>query len=596
MAAASCAPREVARQAEDDRTISRMGLIYCGDNLEVLAEYIPRESVDLVYLDPPFNSQRIYNLIYQGQEAQEEAFKDCWSWEEAAPTFHRVIGSAGFTRPLVTLMKALHDVLIDVDSDQLAYITMMTPRLVALHRALKPSGSLYLHCDPTASHYLKAIMDVIFGHDRFQNEIIWQRTTPKALQTRRLPNNHDVVLCYRKSDAFTWNLDATFAPYDPSDLDEKTESKYSLRDPDGRRYQLTSLINPNPDRPNLTYTFLGVKRVWRWRKERMQAAFEQGLVVQTKPGAVPRFKRYLDEQRGKPLGDVWTDIPPVNAMAKEKVGYPTQKPVALLKRILQMSSNEGDLVLDPFCGCGTTVEAAEQLGRRWIGIDIARKAIEVIEERFARIGLEEPEVVWHPADKQSAEALADRNKHQFEKWVLRKIRAARLRKKDRGIDGEAFFKDGDGRAWHVVVSVKGGQHLPPTFARDLRGVIEREKAIGVLVSLVEPGKEMKLEAARAGYLSESDSEGPIPRLQLVTVDRLFSELPPIRCPGKNVTELPKPSVPPGKDEPHQLALKLEPEQLRPPRTPGVRDARPRPKGQPQKTQPAARAPRKTRSK
>lgn len=259
---------------------------------------------------------------------------------------------------------------------------------------------------------------------------------------------------------------------------------------------------------------------------------------------------------GAPLQDVWLDIKLATA-AKERIGYPTQKPLALLKRIIESSTNKGDLVLDPFCGCGTTVEAAEDMGRRWIGIDIARKAIEVIEDRFKKVNLPPPEVTWHPKDPEAAAALAARDKREFERWALRKIRAARIRSKDRGIDGEAYFRDANGATMHVVVSVKGGA-LKPADVRELRGTIEREKApIGVLVSMNEPSKEMRLEASRGGFLDESDREGPIPRLQLVTVERLFSDKPPIRAVGVNVTDLPRPTVPPPPGAGEQLGLALE---------------------------------------
>lgn len=239
-------------------------------------------------------------------------------------------------------------------------------------------------------------------------------------------------------------------------------------------------------------------------------------------------------------------VPPgSNSQAAERLGYPTQKPLPLLQRIIAASSNPGDLVLDPFCGCGTTIEACERLGRRWIGIDIARKAVEVIEGRFSRLGWETPEVIWHPKDMQAAEALAGRDKMQFEKWALRKVRAARTRKKDRGIDGEAFFRNSEGKTWHALISVKGGS-MNPAMVRDLRGTLERERAdVALLVSMREPSKEMKLEATRAGHLSVSDSDGPIPRLQLVTIEQIFGGRTAIRSPGVNVTEMPKPSVPQG---------------------------------------------------
>lgn len=546
---------------QDTIPISMSGIFYCGDNLEILTELnlVPPESVDLIYLDPPFNSQRTYNIVYKDSRAQEEAFKDHWSWEEAASQYAKLLDSSETPPKLRTLLRGLRDLLIDDDADLLAYIAMMAPRLFALHRTLKPTGSLYLHCDPTASHYLKVVLDAVFGPGLFINEVVWRRTLPKGLMSRRLSNDHDVLLAYAKGTGWKWNADEMFEPYDLANLDEKTLKQYNRTDPDGRRYQLTSLLNPNNDRPNLTYKFLGVERVWRWTRERMQEAYEAGLVVQAKPGSVPRFKRYLDEQRGKPLGDVWTDIPPVLGQASERLGFPTQKPLALLERILELSSNKGDLVLDPFCGCGTTIEACERLGRRWIGIDIAAKAVEITEARFKKQGWDPPEVKWYPPDRDAAEALAKRRSGgvQFETWALRKIRAAKQRRRDRGIDGEAFFRNERGKLTHVLVSVKSGK-LTPAMVRELRGTMAREKeTIGAFVCLHEPSKEMKLEATRAGFLDASDEEGPIPRLQFVTVDRIFSGRRPIRALGVNVTEMPQGIVP---DVPQheQLSLRLEP--------------------------------------
>src|SRR3990172_7794406 len=336
--------------------------LYYGDNLQILRDYVPDESIDLIYLDPPFNSNRSYNVLFSetssaASHAQIEAFEDTWHWGKVAQdTFEDIALHGG--DDTARLLKAMVDAL--GHNDVTAYLTMMAVRLVELRRALKQTGSLYIHCDPAASHYLKILLDSIFRPQNFRNEVVWQRTPAKGLTSRSLPNNHDLLLCYQKSPAATWNNDEIYSRYDPDNLDPKTASKYVLRDPDGRRYQLTSLINPNPDRPNLTYEFLGVTRVWRWTKERMQAAYDAGIVVQPRRGAVPRLKRYLDEQEGKPLGDVWTDIPPINSQAKERLGYPTQKPLALLERIIAMSSKPGDVVLDPFCGCGTAIHAARK--------------------------------------------------------------------------------------------------------------------------------------------------------------------------------------------------------------------------------------------
>jgi len=279
-----------------------------------------------------------------------------------------------------------------------------------------------LHCDSTASRYLKILMDAIFDPINFRNEIIWHRTISKSLATKKLSQNHDVIFSYQKTDQATWNNDAVFTPYDADDLDEKTSSKYSHKDQDGRIYRFDNLINPNADRPNLTYEFLGVTKVWRWTKDRMQAAYGAGLVVQTKPGAVPQFKRYLDEQKGRSIGDIWADIPPLNSQAQERLGYPTQKPQSLLERIIKVSSNDGETVLDPFCGCGTTIAAAQNLGRRWIGIDITHLAITLIKHRLRDAFGEAIEktysVVGEPTSLPDAQGLADSDPYQFQWWAL----------------------------------------------------------------------------------------------------------------------------------------------------------------------------------
>jgi site-specific DNA-methyltransferase (adenine-specific) len=537
---------------ELDRTLEFVsGILYCGDNVEVLTEYVPSESVNLVYLDPPFNSRRTFNIVYKGSQAQETAFKDYWSWEEAAGTYARLIDSPQIPRRLRSTLRSLHDLLVDDDSDLLAYLAMMSPRLVALHRVLKPTGSLYLHCDPTASHYLKVLLDSIFGAARFLNEVVWQRTNVHSDAKRWSPVS-DTLLFYAKGDGVTWN--PTYLPHSA----EYVSSKYRHVDADGRRYRLDNMTSPNP-RPNMTYEWKGhapPPNGWRFSRETMQKLDADGRIwYPDSKSKRPQFKRYLDEMQGTLLGNVWTDIDPINSQAAERLGYPTQKPLPLLERIVKASSNPGDLVLDPFCGCGTTIEACERLGRRWIGIDIARKAVEVIEGRFAKLELVPPTVVWHPVDVAAASALAQRSGQQFEEWVLRRIRAARQRKRDRGIDGEAFFRETDGRTWHALVSVKGGT-MNPAMVRDLRGTLERERAdIGVLVSMLEPSKEMKLEAARAGHLQISDADGPIPRLQLVTIEQIFAGRPAIRCLGRNETQMPRASVPQGKGE--QLALKLD---------------------------------------
>lgn len=506
--------------------------LYYGDNLEVLRRYIKDESVDLVYLDPPFKSNQDYNVLFAEQSgtrsaAQIKAFEDTWRWDQGAALIYQQTVEAG--GKVAQVMQAFRQFL--GENDMLAYLAMMTPRLVELRRALKPTGSIYLHCDPTASHYLKMLMDAVFDPQNFRNEIIWLRTMSKGLMTRRLPQNHDVILCYQKTGEATWNTEEIFSAYDSDDLDEKTADKYSQRDRDGRLYQLTSLINPNPDRPNLTYDFLGVKRVWRWTKDRMEQAYKDGLIVQPSLGAVPRFKRYLDEQRGRPLGDVWTDIPPINSQAQERLGYPTQKPEALLERIIKVSSKEGEIVLDPFCGCGTAVAAAQKLKRHWIGIDITHLAITLIKHRllYAFGKRAHYRVIGEPVDPAGAKELAKQDPYQFQWWALGLVGARPAEQKkgaDQGIDGRLYFHDENldsGKTKQIIFSVKAG-HTGPTHVRDLWGVVEREKAqIGVLLSLETPTQAMRTEAAKAGFYDRpfGGKDERYPRLQLLTIEELL---------------------------------------------------------------------------
>lgn len=328
-----------------------------GDNKLVMSSLLRDYAgeVDLIYVDPPFDlgtdfSFRVSvgdsSIEKQPSILEEHAYRDTW----------------GGGRP--------------------SYLRMLYERLMLIHELLASDGYLFLHIGPNVSHYARLILDEIFAPNNFVNEIVWQRTLSKSLMSTRLPSNHDVLFVYRKSEAAKWQEEAGFQPYDPKNLDEKTLAKYSHHDDDGRIYRLDNLTNPNPDRPNLTYEFLGVKKVWRWTRDRMQEAFDAGLIVQTKPGSVPQLKRYLDEQRGRPLGDVWTDLPPLNSQALERVGYETQKPVALLKRAIELASEPGDLVADVFCGSGTTLVAAEELGRRWIGCDLGRFAIHTTRKRL----------------------------------------------------------------------------------------------------------------------------------------------------------------------------------------------------------------------
>ena len=349
--------------------------IWTGDNLGILRG-MNSECVDLIYLDPPFNSNQNYAAPV-GSKAAGAAFKDTWTLSDLDVAW---MGLVADEQPAIAYtLKAAG---VTHGKGMQSYLTMMAVRLLEMRRVLKETGSIYLHCDPTASHYLKLLMDAIFGHGNFRNEIIWQRTLAKSQTFRQLPSNHDIIFGYQKTSAATWNIDAAYIPYDVENLPPKTAAKYNHCDSEGRRYRLDNLTSPAQNRPNLHYEFLGVTRVWRWTKERMQAAYDNGIVVQPSLGAVPSMKRYLDEQKGLPLGDVWVDIPPINSQAKERTGYPTQKPIALLERIISACSNPGDVVLDPFCGCATACVAADKLGRQWVGIDISPKAVELVNMRL----------------------------------------------------------------------------------------------------------------------------------------------------------------------------------------------------------------------
>jgi len=496
--------------------------LFYGDNLTILRNEIEDESVDLVYLDPPFNSNANYNVLFKSpagdnSQAQIEAFDDTWHWTIAAErAFDEVISSGN--SDAAEMLRAMRAFL--KENDMMAYLAMMAVRMLELHRVLKPTGSLYLHCDPTASHYLKILLDAVFGNYCFGNEIIWKRQNAKGLAFTRFARNHDVILRFTKSQNWTWN--PQYTGHDP----EYIKQFYKYRDPDGRVYRLADLTNPNKNRPNLTYEFLGVTRVWRWTKDRMLEAYDNGIIVQNKPGQVPSLKRYLDEQEGNSIDDLWADINPVQAQAAERLGYPTQKPVALLERIIRASSNEGDLVLDPFCGCGTTIHAAEKLNRRWIGIDITHLAIGLIRRRLIdAFPQAEFDVAGVPKDVGGARELAAQDKHQFQLWALSMIEAQPFKGgrkgADGGVDGYLYFKP-DGKVTEkVVVSVKGGEHVDVKMIRELNTTVERERAkMGVFLSLASPTKPMVAEAAACG-LYESPLHGKFSKIQILTIADLF---------------------------------------------------------------------------
>ena len=506
----------------------KTNVLYYGDNLEILRNHIPDGSVDLVYLDPPFNSKADYNVLFREESgersaAQIKAFSDFWHWDNAAEeTYREIIETC--PDKVATMVSALRQGI--GSNDMMAYLVMMTLRLVELRRALKPTGSLYLHCDPTASHYLKVVMDTIFGPKSFVNQIVWKRSSAHSDATqgaRHFGRLSDLILFYSKSTQFEWTVQ--HGTYD----DTYVESHYTQVDPDGRRYRLDNLTGPGgAAKGNPSYEVMGVTRFWRYSREKMEELIRQGRIVQPKPGAVPAYKRYLDEMPGVPLGDVWTDIPPINSQARERLGYATQKPLALLERIIQASSNEGDVVLDPFCGCGTAVVAAHKLNRRWIGIDITHLAITVMKERLrdAFPGIEF-EVVGEPKDVSGARALAAQDRYQFQWWALSLVNArpaADDRKKgaDTGIDGVIGFVEEKGRAARVIVSVKSGG-VNVGQVRDLKGVVDREKAAMGLFITLEPSTEpMRVEAVSAGFYHSALWDKDYPKIQILTVEELLA--------------------------------------------------------------------------
>ncbi len=526
-------------KASDPQNVRNRTLFF-GDNLRVLREKFPSDEgyFDFIYLDPPFNSQQTYNVLFKeglvDSPAQVAAFEDTWHWTvETQAQFHELVSDPRYSQRISDVMLGMEKVV--GHNDVLAYLTMMTVRLVELYRVLKETGSLYLHCDPTASHYLKVILDAVFGPKKFRTEIIWKRTTAHSdsKQGRRQHGRiHDTIFFYTKSDEWTWNT--THQDYNASYVD--TKYKY-IEEGTGRRYRLDNLTGPGgAAKGNPQYDVMGVTRFWRYSRERMEQLIEEGRIIQTKPGAVPQYKRYLDEMKGVSLQDVWTDVDPINSQAKERLGYPTQKPEALLARILETSTKVGDWVLDPFGGCGTTAAAAEKLGRNWVIIDITTLAINLVKRRieahYPDVKLDMT-VEGYPADLAGARELFSRDPFEFEYWCCDLVEArpagaksrGKMKGADRGIDGLITLIEptpaGKTVYHHVLVQVKGG-HPSAAQVRDFRGTIVRERALGgVFVTLEDPTKPMIQEAVEAGMFDYELTGRSYPVIQIMTVDKLL---------------------------------------------------------------------------
>ena len=525
--------------------------LYYGDNLDILRRHVGDGTVDLVYLDPPFNSNRSYNVLFKeagkqgnksgassrgaatsrgaSSQAQITAFDDSWHWGDSAEETLREIETTA--RPeVVQMMQAI--VGFVGRNDVTAYLVMMTVRLIELHRVLKPTGSIYLHCDPTASHYLKVVLDAIFGPTNFRNEIIWKRSHAHN-SANRYGAIHDVLLFYSRGEHFIWSD----VRQDYSD--EYRDKFFKFDDNDGRGLYWTGDLTGNGIRHGETgLAWRGFNpttkgRHWMNPPSVLDRLDSEGRIFWPKTASAwPKLKRYLQEAKGVPLQDLWDDIYGLSTMGsdkKERLGYPTQKPLALLERIIQASSNPGDLVLDPFCGCGTTVCAAQKLGRKWIGIDITHLAIALMRQRLNDMFGEkaEYEVVGQPADLASAQALAMQDRHGFETWAVSLIKARPAQDKkgaDRGMDGLLYFIDeARAPAKKVVIQVKSG-HVQSSYIRDLAHVVDREKAVlGFLISLEQPSKPMLTEALTAGYYHSPGWNRDYAVLQIRTIEQLLNK-------------------------------------------------------------------------
>jgi len=449
--------------------------LFYGDNLDILRNYIDDESIDLIYLDPPFNSNRSYNVLFQDEsgidsEAQITAFDDSWHWGDSAEeTYFELINNS--SSEIATMISALRQFI--GTNQMMAYLVMMTIRLIELHRVLRDTGCLYLHCDPTASHYLKIILDTIFGGENFRNEIVWhyRRWTGDA---KKFLTMHDILLYYAKDkDKVTFNVQYT--PYTEKSLKRKQHYHTRIK---GNDVYVTNI-----------------------------------------------------NEKGVKENDVWI-IQLLNSQSKERLGYPTQKPIELLDKIINTSSNKGDWILDPFSGCGTAISSAQKFNRNWIGIDITQLAIALHKNRLKDMFNLEPKIdykiIGEPESLHDAVILSQQNRHQFQIWasslIDARIKGNRKKGKDRGIDGLIIFSDdSSSKAKQVLVQVKSG-HVNSGFIRDFRGAIERESnaVMGVFITLEKPTSDMQIEALEAGYYVSPINSLKYKKIQIMTIEELLN--------------------------------------------------------------------------
>lgn len=548
--------------------------LYYGDNLDVLRQHIATESVDLIYLDPPFNSNRIYNVLFgsaDNAQAQIQAFDDTWKWSNETDAMYDDLVTGGGLPPGAAQALSGFRSLLNA-SNLMAYLVNMAPRLVELHKCLKSSGSLYIHCDPTASHYLKVLLDVIFGAPNFRNEIIWRRTGAHTPRKSYGPI-HDVILFYTKTD--TYYFQVIRRPY----TKKHVQTRYTLQ-PDGR-WKFTSGGNVltgagsgegessqpwrgfDPASKNRHWAmpgFIAAQMPLEFEKlgplAKLEAAYVARLIDIVPGNAWPTPVRFLEPGDGNPLGDIWCyepgtegtltdteacideDVAYLGPTDPERLGYPTQKPIGLLERIIRSSCPDDGVVLDPFCGCGTTVDAAINLDRRWIGIDITYLAVDLIRNRLRLTHGESIDATYEtlgvPADLASAHALFDRSPLDFERWAVSLVRGTPNQKQvaDRGIDGIIRFMTSRKESANAIVSVKGGKQLTPMMVRDLEGVVGKTKSaeLGLLVTLHHATKGMRDAANTSGTWIDR-FRNHYPKIQILNVEELLKgthpQLPPI---------------------------------------------------------------------
>ena len=534
--------------------------LWYGDNLEVLRDEIPDESVDPIYLDPPFKSDKKYNVLYStpdGREsaAQIQAFDDTWRWgPPAEENLDCVVAHGGKVAEVVKrLVSAIGK------GDMAAYLVMTAARLLEMRRVFKDSGFICLHCDPVASHYVKVVMDSVFGAENFRNEIIWKRTSSRSIGGKKVGAVHDTPLLYGKTDAA--RLNAVWLARDPAYV----EKHYRHVDENEQRYRPSDLTGAGITKGESGQPWRGVDpskagRHWTGHSafpshtpkpptydslttlQKLDKLDEMGLVYwPAKAGEMPSFKLYLDEATGAPVTDVITYIPPISSHAAERLNYPTQKPVALLERIIKLCTVEGGTVLDPFCGCGTAIETAHKLNMKWIGTDMTHIAIGLIEQRIRDafgIGVA---VRGSPQSMEGARDLAARDKLQFEQWAVMRIPHMRPNEKqvgDRGVGGTGWFRTPDGYG-KVVVSVKGSKNVNPGMVRDLCGTLGNKGAdLGVFLMLEEPTRKTAEAAAQAGIYRMVEFES-YPKVQIWTVSQYLAGVPLKLPPLVRMVETPR---------------------------------------------------------